>query len=136
MKVNWKLTAHEENVLLPLAVQLLKKRTNKNVFSNPEICAILSEFSDSKVHDSQIRKLVFNIRQRNLIPLLIANSEGYYKGTNLQEIKIWIERHKSKMEAMRSTLESLEYQLEEQLHNLNDEDNDLNGQLSIFDIID
>ena len=136
MEINWKLTDHEESVLLPLAVQLLKNRTNKNIFSNPEICAILSQFSDKKVHDSRIRAIVFNIRQRNLIPLLIANGDGYYRGTNLQEIKNWIIRHKSKMSAMKSTLDSLEWQLEEQLLNLNDEDNDLNGQLSIFDNID
>lgn len=136
MEILWKLTDTEKNVLLPLAVQLLKDKTNKNIFTNAEIVRALQPFSEEKIHDSRIRAIVFNIRQQELVPLLIANHEGYYRGTNIQEIKRWIERHKSKITAMQSTLGSIENQFKQQMDNLMNDDNELNGQLSIFDNID
>lgn len=136
MKKSWKLTEHEESVLLPLILQLLSNSDNRNIFPNPEICRYLEEQSETIVKDSQIRKLVYNIRQRNLIPILIANGDGYYTGKNIPEIKQWIKTHKGKIEAMISTLESIEDQFIQQMRNLNYEENGLTGQISIFDIID
>jgi len=135
MKKAWKLNP-EEQELMPLVVQILNHRTKKNVFSNPEIRQVLAQFGYEKVEAPSIRKIVYNIRQQGLTTLLIANSEGYYKATNIQEVESWLQTHKSKIEAMLSTLESIESQFKVERSKLKDGNSELLGQISIFDVID
>jgi hypothetical protein len=136
MEVSWTLTAHEENVILPLVAKILDHRDKKKVFSNNEIRNTLLELGEEKIHDSQIRKIVWHIRQRGLTTLLIANSDGYYKATNIEEVKTWIATHKGKIEKMLQTLEAIECQFKEQKSKLATNDSELTGQVSIFEYID
>lgn len=136
MDISWTLTPHEENVLLPLVAQMLNHRNKKNVFSNNDIRTTLLEFGEEKIHDSQIRKIVWHIRQRGLTSLLIANSDGYYKATNIGEVKTWIATHKGKISKMLQTLEAIESQFKEQKEKLLTNDTELTGQVSIFEYID
>lgn len=136
MEINWALTPHEEDVLLPLVSRMLNHRDKKKVFSNNEIRNTLIEFGEERIHDSQIRKIVWHIRQRGLAPLLIANSDGYYKATNIQEVKTWINTHRGKIEKMFQTLEAIEIQFKEQKQKLATNESDLIGQLSLFDEYD
>jgi hypothetical protein len=136
MDISWTLTPHEENVLLPLVAQMLNHRDKKNVFSNNDIRTTLLEFGEEKIHDSQIRKVVWHIRQRGLTSLLIANSDGYYKATNIVEVKTWIATHKGKISKMLQTLEAIESQFEEQKAKLLTNNTELTGQVSIFEYID
>ena len=135
MLVSWKLTYTEEFVLMPLVVQVLNHRSKKNVFTNEKIRTVLSEFGH-EIKDSQIRKIVFNIRQRGLIPLLIADNEGYYMATSIEQVRNWIATHSSKMKAMASTLHSMEQQFEQERQKLKEGNSELSGQMNIFDIID
>ena len=131
----WKLTTHEEEVLYPLVVKILLHRPKEKVFSNKKIRAILEEFGE-EIADSQIRKIVFNIRHSGVIPLLIANSEGYYVASNIEEVNAWIDTHKGKIQAMQMTLNSLELQFEQFKEKLKSgEDCGLIGQMSIFDLL-
>ncbi len=127
------LTNHEKNVLLPLVVQILQHRdTKQKVFSNLKIRNVLREFGE-EIKDSQIRKLVFHIRNKNLIELLIANSNGYFVASNIDDVRAWIDTHKGKIMAMEKTLNSIEKQFEKNMYLLKEGNSDLIGQLSIFD---
>lgn len=136
MDISWTLSPHEENVILPLVAKMLNHRDKRKVFSNNEIRNTLIEFGEEKIHDSQIRKIIWHIRQRNIASLLIANSDGYYKATNIEEVKCWIATHKGKIEKMLQTLEAIESQFKEQKSKLKTNDSELTGQVSIFEYID
>ena len=130
------LTEHESSVLLPLVIQILQHReTKQKVFSNLKIRNVLKEFGED-ISDAQIRKMVFHIRNNNLIDLLIANQDGYYVANNIEDIKTWIDRHKGKMRAMEKTLESIEAQFEKKKSSLLQGESGLIGQISIFDFIE
>lgn len=127
------LSNHEKETLLPLVVQILEHRnTKEKVFSNTKIRNVLREFGED-ISDAQIRKIVFHIRNKHIVELLIANSQGYFVANNIQDIKDWIETHKGKINAMQQTLSSIESQFESNMKKLQDGHSGLIGQLSIFD---
>ena len=135
MEANWELTNHERFVIYPLVVQILSHRAKEKVFSNTKIRKILSEFGE-EITDTQIRKIAFNIRKTGDITLLLANNEGYFVASNIEEVHAWIATHKGKIETMKQTLSYIENQFDENLDRLkNGEDCGLVGQVSIFDLI-
>jgi len=130
------LTSHEHNVLLPLVIGIMSHRSDKEkVFSNNKIRRVLKDFGHD-INDMQIRKIVFYIRNNHLISLLLANNDGYYIGTNIQQVNAWIETQEGKIEAMKLTLKSIKEQMNDKMTALiNGEANDMTGQMSIFDFI-
>lgn len=130
------LTKHEQETLLPLVLGILSHRNQKQkVFSNTRIRKVLKEFGED-INERQIRALVFHIRNNNLLPLLIANSEGYYVASNIEDVKDWMATQQGKIEAMQLTLSSIQTQMQEQMQFLlNGERSRLSGQMSIFDYI-
>ena len=135
MEINWQLTPHEEKVLYPLVVQILSHRGKEKVFSNTKIRKILLEFGE-EIIESQIRKIVFNIRKNEDVPLLLANSQGYFVGSSIEEVNAWVSTHKGKIEAMKSTLVHIQEQFEKRKDKLKKgEDCGLTGQMSIFDLL-
>ena len=71
--------------------------------TNVQICKTL----DSKgydVNEPRIRKLVFYIRQQNLVPNLIASSNGYWIATDRKEVDIWVNSLQSRIDALKETL--------------------------------
>ena len=135
METNWELTNHERFVIYPLVVQILSHRGKDKVFSNTKIRKILCEFGE-EITDTQIRKIAFNIRKTGDITLLLANNEGYFVASNIEEVNAWIATHKGKIETMRQPLSYIENQFDENLDKLKSgEDCGLVGQVSIFDLI-
>jgi uncharacterized protein YlzI (FlbEa/FlbD family) len=135
MENNWELTNHERQVIYPLVLQILSHRGKEKVFSNTKIRKILLEFGE-EISDSQIRKIAFNIRKSGDITLLLANNEGYFVASNIEEVNTWIHTHQGKIEAMKSTLESIQNQFSENINKLKrGEDCGLVGQVSIFDLL-
>lgn len=128
------LTNEEKNEILPVVVNMLKHRKNPSkVFSNTEIREVLLNF-DLSVTDAQIRKIVFYIRNNNLIPLLLANTYGYYVGTRIEDVRNWITMQEGKINAMNQTLTSIREQLDKKRTELlNGESENFGGQITIFD---
>ncbi len=135
METNWNLSAHEQEVIYPLVVGILSHRAKEKVFSNTKIRKILLEFGE-EINDAQIRKIVFHIRRNNDISLLLANTEGYFIGSSVEEVNDWIETHTARIEAMKSTLTKIKEQFADCKHKLKIGENcRLTGQMSIFDLL-
>ena len=79
---------------------------------------------------------MYNIRKNEDIPLLLANNEGYFVASTIEEVNAWILTHQGKIEAMKSTLVHIQEQYEQRKHKLKQgEDCGLTGQISIFDLL-
>jgi len=130
------LSTHEKEVLMPLVMQMLSHRnTKQKVFSNTKIRKVLKEFGED-INDSQIRKIVFHIRNNDLINMLIANNEGYFVSYNRADVEKWIQMQEGKISAMESTLFSIKRQLESNVKAMIDgETTEMQGQMSIYDLI-
>jgi HKD family nuclease len=107
------LTNYEMEVLLPLMIAGFKTKIGiDKVVTNPQICKAL-KLKGYSVNEPRIRKLVFYIRQNNLVPKLIASSKGYWIATKKDEIKIWVDSLQSRINAMTETHEYAKRLLEE-----------------------
>ena len=84
------LNKYESEVLQPLIVAGLKTKIGKEkAITNKQICKALKD-REHKITDSRLRKIIHNIRAKDLVPLLIATSRGYYVATDNQEIEDYI----------------------------------------------
>jgi hypothetical protein len=98
------LTDYELKTLLPLMIQGFTTKIGKTrSVTNAQICKALNN-KGYDVNEPRIRKLVFYIRQQNLVPNLIASSKGYWIATDINEVDTWIDSLQSRIDAIKETL--------------------------------
>ena len=98
------LTDYELKTLLPLMIQGFTTKIGvTKCVTNPQICKALKN-KGFEVNEPRIRKLVFYIRQQNLVPNLIASSKGYWIATDRKEVDTWVDSLKSRIDALNETL--------------------------------
>lgn len=108
--------SEKEMELVPIFVTRLSLRVSKaNAVTSSQI---IKGFKDTKGIDlsgARIRKIINYIRMNNLIPCLIATSEGYYVSTDKKELQEYcdslIGREKA-IAAIRHKIENEIYKLE------------------------
>jgi hypothetical protein len=97
------LSEYEKNVLLPLMIKGFKTKIGvQNCITNPQICETLKN-KGYKVTQPRVRKIVFYIRNKNMIPKLIASSKGYWIATDRKEVTSWLDSVNSKISALEQT---------------------------------
>lgn len=85
------LSDYEKDVLLPLFVSGFRDKVGREkAVTNKEIIAKLKP-KGFKISDARVRKLINHIRNHNLVPGLIATSEGYYVSRDQSEVNRYIE---------------------------------------------
>lgn len=98
------LTDYELITLLPLMIAGFTTKIGViNCVTNSQICKSLKN-KGFDVNEPRIRKLVFYIRHKNLVPNLIASSKGYWIATDKKEVDTWIDSLKSRIDAINETL--------------------------------
>tara|TARA_R110002110_G_scaffold100922_17_gene256866 strand:- start:1617 stop:2021 length:405 start_codon:yes stop_codon:yes gene_type:complete len=97
------LSDYEKNTLLPLLIKGFKTKVGvENCITNPQICSALRKLG-YKVTQPRVRKIVFYIRNKNMIPKLIASSKGYWIATNKRQVISWLDSVNSKISALEQT---------------------------------
>lgn len=99
--------------------------TDRELFCLPYICDILKSAygKENAIYNQQIsdacpdhpgpariRKIINHIRQNDLVPCLIATSQGYYIAETEQEIKDYEDSLRGRELAIREVRESIERQ--------------------------
>ena len=89
----YELTEYEQNVVLKLAVFVLKyARGKEKAITNQKAIREMKKIDESvKVDGPRFRKIVSFIRVNGLIPNLIATSKGYYITDDRDEMISYIE---------------------------------------------
>lgn len=94
------LTEYEVGVLLPLLVKGLQtKLGHENAVTNKHIVAALK--GTCKLNEARVRKIINHIRTNDLVPGLIATSEGYFIATTEAELLEYEESLKGREDAIR-----------------------------------
>lgn len=104
------LSDYEETVLLPIMVRSLAvKRGKGSAVTNTYICSKLKA-KGYEVNGARIRKLINHIRINDLVPRLIATSDGYYIATSNGEMESYIDSLKGREMAIKAVREAMERQ--------------------------
>jgi len=105
------LTEYEETQLLPQIVRGLSLKVGKNnAVTNTAIVRGMKANLNLKVSEPRVRKIINHIRNNDLVPCLIATSQGYYIAESEQELKEYEDSLLGREEAIHSVRMSIQRQ--------------------------
>lgn len=105
------LTEYEEQILLPQLVRGLQLKVGKAMsVTNKAIIDGMNRNLGLKMTDARVRKLINHIRVHDLVPCLIATSQGYYIAESEQELRDYEESLLGREAAIRSVRLSIQRQ--------------------------
>lgn len=112
------LNCYESETVLPELVKLLRTKYGKyNAVTNGYIIASLKSTittsRNKKIGEARVRKLINHIRTNDLIPGLMATSEGYFIASSAAELAEYEESLKSREDAIRAARLSIARQRRE-----------------------
>ena len=95
------LNDYELRVLLPVILEGLKNKQGKrNAVTNTYIIGRLKP--DFKIDAARLRKVINHIRTNDLLPGLVATSEGYYLATSEQDLMDYEDSLRGREEAIKA----------------------------------
>ena len=114
------LTEYEETQLLPQIVRGLSLKVGKNnAVTNTAIVRGMKENLNLRTTEPRVRKIINHIRIHDLVPCLIATSQGYYVAESEQELKDYEESLLGREEAIHSVRMSIQRQRIQKYHQQN-----------------
>ena len=118
------LTDYEEQTLLPVIIAGLRCKYGSDMaVTNKYIVGRLQP--RYKITDSRLRKVINHIRVNDMIPGLVATSNGYYIATSEEEMADYIESLRGREDAIRA----VRLAMERQCRQLYRQDDALQGEL-------
>lgn len=104
------LNDYEEKTLQPIIIRGLSTKLGKSsAITNKRICEILTE-KGYEITDTRLRKIIHNIRAKDLVPLLIATSKGYYVSNDEQEIRDYVQSLSERINSINFIKKSIQRQ--------------------------
>jgi hypothetical protein len=79
--------------------------------TNADIINHVQDETGVTICDSQIRSMVNQLRNDDVILLLLADTKGFFIAQSEKEVKTWVETHEKKIASMKKTLRSIKRQL-------------------------
>ena len=114
------LTEYEETQILPQIVRGLRQKIGKAMsVTNKSIVEGMKRNLGLKITEPRVRKIINHIRNNDLVPCLIATSQGYYIAESEQELKDYEESLLGREEAIHSVRMSIQRQRIQKYHQQN-----------------
>ena len=114
------LTEYEEAQILPQIVRGLRQKIGKAMsVTNKSIVEGMKRNLGLKITEPRVRKIINHIRIHDLVPCLIATSQGYYVAESEQELKDYEESLLGREEAIHSVRMSIQRQRIQKYHQQN-----------------
>ena len=111
------LTEKEETVFLPPILQGLRAKIGREMaVTNKSIIQGLRVNRGIKISEARVRKIINHIRCNDLVPCLIATSEGYYIAQTEQELLDYEESLAGREDAIREVRMSIRRQRMSKYH--------------------
>ena len=86
------LTTYERDMIVPVLVGELRLRVGaKNAIRNKDLCRQLTAQGYQGLTESRVRKCINYIRMNGLVPHLIANCNGYFCASSIEQVEKYIE---------------------------------------------
>ena len=108
MKTKRKKTENYEAVLRKYVYE---KAQRGEKITNADIITHIDNETGVILCDSQIRLIINDLRNNDVVLLLLADTKGFFIAQSEKEVKTWIETHQKKIDSMKMTLRSIKRQL-------------------------
>lgn len=100
-----------ENYEAVLRKYVYEKAQRGEKITNADIITHIDNETGVVLCDSQIRLIINDLRNNDVVLLLLADTKGFFIAQSEKEVKIWIETHQKKIDSMKMTLRSIKRQL-------------------------
>jgi septum formation inhibitor-activating ATPase MinD len=110
MKTKTKRAKAQNNEVL-ISRYVYEKAQQGEKITNADIINHIENKTGVVVCDSQIRIIINDLRNNDVILLLLADTKGFFIAQSEKEVKAWMETHKKRIESMETTLRSIKRQL-------------------------
>ena len=87
-----------------------RKKGKSKPITNKQIQIEMNKRGFGKLSDARVRKIISHIRNNNLLPLLCANSNGYFVAENLTEFDKYLDTFEKRVNTQIKTLKELKHQ--------------------------
>lgn len=87
-----------------------RKKGKAKPITNKQIQIEMNKRGFGKLSDARVRKIISHIRNNNLLPLLCANSNGYFVAENLTEFDKYLDTFEKRVNTQIKTLKELKHQ--------------------------
>lgn len=104
------LTENEEQIITYITPSLVSRRGAQSAINNAFICRQVNDRIKSREYkaieetfvltDVRLRKIIHEIRVRNIIPLLVSNSKGYFVAQTEEEVEATIDSMEQRARSM------------------------------------
>lgn len=102
------LTDYERDTVLPAICSILKNRKGcRSAITSKRMIILLDGY---KISEPRIRKIINYIRNNDMVPCLIANSDGYYVAQSNEEMLTYEDSLLGREEAIRAVRLAMERQ--------------------------
>lgn len=108
MKTKRKKTENYEAVLRKYVYE---KAQRGEKITNADIITHIDNETGVILCDSQIRLIINDLRNNDVVLLLLADTKGFFIAQSEKEVKTWVETHQKKIDSMKMTLRSIKRQL-------------------------
>lgn len=108
MKTKRKKTENYEAVLRKYVYE---KAQRGEKITNADIITHIDNETGVILCDSQIRLIINDLRNNDVVLLLLADTKGFFIAQSEKEVKTWIDTHQKKIDSMKMTLRSIKRQL-------------------------
>ena len=88
----------------------LRPKGKKKPITNLQIQKVMKGWGYGELSDARVRKIISYIRNNNLLPLLCANSNGYFVAENLTEFDKYLDTFAKRVNTQIKTLNELKIQ--------------------------
>ena len=112
-EVTAKISTNDEEIYLPLVKEVLSHRVGHEKKATNKMIRDYLHLEDSVlITETKMRKIISYIRQKHLVPCLIATSQGYYVAEERKEIEDYIKSLHGRIDAIYAVLKAIEEDLE------------------------
>ena len=104
------LTAEEMQLLDKFVIGLKKRIGANNAITNDAIRKAFKENANTSISGARVRKIINHIRVKGLVPMLCANSNGYYVASNQKEVEDYVKGLRERIGSQMAMLQAIEKQ--------------------------
>lgn len=119
-KTRHRIKDYELIYVQPVINGLSKVIGSKNAISNSQILESMHNHGYKDLNSITIRRIINHIRKNDLLPLLCANSNGYFLPKSLDELDTYLSSIKHRIDMQIHIYNKLQSQREEFLNNITD----------------
>jgi hypothetical protein len=111
--ITFELSKNEIKNQLPIIVKSLKKaKGQKNALTSNNLISILANEGEHTT-GPRIRKMINNIRCKNVIPCLLSSSKGYWVSKDIDEVKDYVTSLQQREKEIKKVRLSIQKQIKE-----------------------